>query len=76
MTGLTVFSRNLFEAPAEEWPEIEIEMTVVDGEIASRKEEEIQKKEVALLARKQILTRRPQDSSVAVSSAASSRMQA
>ncbi len=39
----TVFSQNLFEAPSEEWPEIEIEMTVVDGEIVYRREEGIQK---------------------------------
>ncbi|MFP4351188.1 MAG: amidohydrolase family protein [Thermodesulfobacteriota bacterium] len=41
LADLTVFSRNLFEAPPEEWPEIETEMTVVDGEIVYRREEEI-----------------------------------
>jgi hypothetical protein len=35
---LTVFCRDLFQVPAENWPSVGIEMTVVGGEIVYRKE--------------------------------------
>jgi len=43
LADLTIFSRNLFAAPPEEWPEVDIEMTVVDGEIVYRREGGIQR---------------------------------
>jgi predicted amidohydrolase YtcJ len=34
---ITVFEKNLFEVPPENWPSIEVEMTIIDGEIVYRK---------------------------------------
>jgi len=34
---LTVFGHDLFTTPAEDWHEVEVEMTVVNGEVVSRK---------------------------------------
>jgi predicted amidohydrolase YtcJ len=38
LADLTVFAQDLFQVPPEAWPSVEIEMTVVDGEIVYRKE--------------------------------------
>ena len=37
MADITIFSRDLFETPPEEWHEVDVEMTVVNGEIVYRK---------------------------------------
>jgi predicted amidohydrolase YtcJ len=37
LADLTVFEQDLFQVPPEEWLSVEIEMTVVDGEIVYRK---------------------------------------
>jgi predicted amidohydrolase YtcJ len=34
---LTVYGRDLFNLPPESWPDVEIEMTVVSGEVAYHK---------------------------------------
>ena len=34
---ITVFQKNLFEIPPETWPSIEVEMTMIEGEIVYRK---------------------------------------
>jgi predicted amidohydrolase YtcJ len=34
---ITVFEKNLFEVPPENWPSIEVEMTMIDGEIVYQK---------------------------------------
>lgn len=37
LADLTIFARDLFEVPVREWPEVPVEMTVIDGEIVYRK---------------------------------------
>jgi predicted amidohydrolase YtcJ len=34
---ITVFEKDLFEVPPENWPSIEVEMTIIDGEVVYRK---------------------------------------
>ena len=37
MADITIFSRDLFETPPEQWHNVDVEMTVVNGEIVYRK---------------------------------------
>jgi predicted amidohydrolase YtcJ len=37
MADLTIFTQDLFETPPEQWHEVDVEMTVVNGEIVYRK---------------------------------------